>query len=72
MVIVIVALAEELLALLTLLATSSRGTLVSAIEMPVSLNPNRTNPENRIARITKNSALTSTSFDSIITLARPK
>jgi hypothetical protein len=69
---VIVALAEELLALLTMLVTSLFGVPVSAIEMPVSLNPNRTNPENRIARITKNGFLTSTSFDSIIALAKLK
>jgi hypothetical protein len=58
-----VALAEELLALLTLLVAPLLRTPVSAIEVPVSLNPNRTNPENRIARITKNGFLTSTSLD---------
>jgi len=51
-VIVIVALAEELLDLLTLLATSSLGTLVSATEMSVSLKPSRPNPTRRIARVT--------------------
>ena len=60
-VIVMVALAEELLALLPLLVTSLSGMLVSAIEMRVSLMPSRTNPIRRIARmITKNGLFTST------------
>ena len=49
-VIVMVAVAEELL--LTLLVTSLLGMLVSAIEIAVSLSPNRTNPTRRIARVT--------------------
>ena len=61
-VIVMVALAEELLALLIRLATSLSGTLVSAIEMAVSLRPNRINPMSIFARMTtKNSLFTSTS-----------
>lgn len=60
-VIVIVALAEELPALLTLLVTSLLGLAVSSLEMTVSLNPNRGNPVSIIARmITKNDLFTST------------
>jgi len=51
-VIVIVALAEELLALVTLLVPLFSGMLVSAIEMLVSLKPSRTNPIRRIAGAT--------------------
>jgi hypothetical protein len=61
-VIVIVALAEELPLLVTLLATSLLGMLVSATEMPISLKLNRTNPTRRIARVTTMTSLfTSTS-----------
>ena len=49
--IVIVALAEELLVLLILLVTSLLGVSVSATEMLVSLKPSRTNPTRRIAEI---------------------
>jgi ribosomal protein L30/L7E len=58
-----VALAEELLALLTLLVTSLLGMPVSAIEMATSLRLNRINPASMIARIVKkNSLCTSTSL----------
>jgi len=59
-VIVMVALAEELLALLIVLVTSLSGMLVSATEMSVSFKPSRTNPTRRIARVaTVNSLFTS-------------
>jgi hypothetical protein len=62
-VIAIVALAEELLALLTLLVTSLLGVPVSAIEMAASLRPNRIKPASMAARmVKKNSLRTSTSF----------
>jgi hypothetical protein len=62
-VIVIVPLAEELLASLTLLFNSLLETLVSAIEMVASLKPNRTKAASTIARIVKrNSLRTSDSF----------
>ena len=51
------AVAEEFLASLTLLVTSLSGMLVSAIEMTVSLEPNRTNPDGRIARVTTTASL---------------
>jgi len=61
-VITITALAEELLALITLLVTSLSGMLVSTIEMAVSLRPGRTNPASMIARMVKKNGLcTSTS-----------
>jgi len=50
-VIVIEALAEELL--VSLLVTSLLEVLVSAIEMSISLRPNRTRPAARIARMTR-------------------
>lgn len=50
-VIVIVALAEELLALLTLLATSLLGTLVSATETSLSFKPIRIDATRRTARV---------------------
>ena len=66
-VIVIVALAEELLALLILLATSSLGTLALAMEMTVSLKPSRTKPAIMIAKvIRKNGLFTPTSLNPII------
>ena len=66
-VIVIVALAEELLALLILLVTSLLGTLVSAIEMPVSLKPSKIKPAIMIAKmIRKNGLFTPSSLNSII------
>jgi hypothetical protein len=66
-VIVIVALAEELLALLTLLVAALSRTLVSAIEKLVSPKPNRINPPSRVARMTtKNGVLTSTPLNLII------
>jgi hypothetical protein len=49
--IVIVALAEELLAIL--LVISLLGMSVSAIEMTLSLKPNRIGPETRIAVMTR-------------------
>jgi hypothetical protein len=61
-VIVMVALAEELLALLTLLVTSLWGVPVSAIEMAASVRPNRIKPASMTARmVKKNSLCTSTS-----------
>jgi hypothetical protein len=51
-VIVIVALAEELLALLILLVTLLSEMLASATEMSVSVMPSRTNAIKRIARMT--------------------
>jgi len=51
-VIVMVALADELLALPTLLAASLLGMLVSATEVSVSPKPSRTNPARRIAGMT--------------------
>jgi len=53
-VIVMVALAEELLALLV---TSLLGVPVSATEMPVSFRPSRTNPVKRIAKVIKKISL---------------
>jgi len=64
-VIVIVALAEELLALLIVLVTSLAETLALGIETTVSINPIRTNAANRIARIIKNSFFTSSQFNYI-------
>jgi len=62
-VIVMVALAEELLALLTLLVTSLWGVPVSAIEMAASLRPNRIKAASMTARmVKKNNLCTSTSF----------
>ena len=61
-VIVIVALAEELLALVWLVIVSLSGTLVSATEMPVSLKPSKTNTNRRITKVIKKISLfTSTS-----------
>ncbi len=57
-VIVMVALAEELLALLILLITSLWEMLVSAREISVSFKPSRTNPTRRIARVTTVTRLT--------------
>ena len=60
-VIVMVALAEELPALLTLLVTSLLSTAVLAKEMAVSVRLDKTNPTSIIARmITKNGLFTST------------
>lgn len=60
----IVALAEELLALLILLVTLLSEMLASAIEMSVSLMPSWTNAIKRIARmIIMINLLTSTAFD---------
>jgi hypothetical protein len=52
------AVAEALLA--SLLVTSLSGTLVSATEMTVSLEPNRTSTVSRIARMVTKNGLTST------------
>jgi len=61
MVIVIVPLAEELLALLTLLFTSTPGMLVSATEIAVSPSPDRNKPTNMTIRmIAKKGFFTST------------
>jgi hypothetical protein len=52
-VIVIVALVEELPALLVVLITALLGVAVSAIEMLVSLSPNKTDSINMIVRMTR-------------------
>ena len=71
-VIVIVALAEELLALLTLLLTSLSGTPVSATETTLSPKPSKTNPTRTIARmIAKNGVFTSASAQYNFTLSQP-
>jgi hypothetical protein len=56
-VIIIEALAEELLALLIVVITSLLGLPVSATEMAVSLKPNRNNPVSRIAAMTRTVSL---------------
>ena len=72
-VIVIVALAEELLASVWLVVSSLSGTSISAREVFVSFKPSRTNPTRRIARvITMISLFTSTPVDLIITSANIK
>ena len=61
LVIVIVALAEELLGLLMLVVIPLSRMQISAIEMLVSLSPRRTNPADRIAGIiSRNGFLAST------------
>ncbi len=63
-IIVIVALAEELLALLTLLVTSLSEMLASATKIYVSFMPSRTDAIKRIARMTiVINLFTSTPFD---------
>jgi len=52
-----VALAEELFALLILVAASLSVMPVSATEMSVSLKPSRTNPNRKIARVTTMTSL---------------
>ena len=61
-VIVIEALAEELLALLIVVVTSLLGLPVSATEISVSLKPSRTDTNRRIVKVIKKTDLfTSTS-----------
>ncbi len=66
-VIVMVALAEELLASVWLVVSSLSGMPISATEIPVSFKPNRTDANRRIAKVIKKTGLfTSTSSQSNI------
>lgn len=61
------ALAEELLALLTVLVTSLGDKIVSSTEMAVSLSPNRIKPSSRTMKLTEMTSLvTASSPHSII------
>ena len=72
-VIIIVALAEELLAYLILPAASLPGVAVSSLEMIVSLRRNRGNPTNMITKtITSKSIFTPTPSSFDYTISQPR